>query len=127
MAHPASAYNSDMPLDPITATIVGSIIGSAMNQMGNTSPPSESVPAVGVPRILPEGTTKGQMVVASPTSASVDGQPMILAPGVQIRDPFNMAVLPGMIQQPVPVRYLTDPSGAIARVWILSAQEASQP
>jgi hypothetical protein len=83
--------------------------------------------AVGVPRTIPEGTVAGSMVVSSPTSASVNGQPMILSPGVQIRDPFNMMVLPGMIQQPVPVRYLTDPSGAIARVWILSAQEASQP
>jgi len=123
----ASVYNGGMPIDPITATIVGSIIGSAVNQMANTAPPSASVPAVGVPRNLPEGTTKGQMVVSSPTNASIDGQPMLLAPGVQIRDPFNMVVLPGMIQQPVPVRYMTDPSGAIARVWILSGQEASQP
>jgi len=27
----------------------------------------------------------------------------------------------------VPVRYQTDPTGAISRVWILSAQEAAQP
>jgi hypothetical protein len=46
---------------------------------------------------------------------------------VQIRDPYNMTVLPGMIQRPVPVRYITDPAGAISRVWILSAQEAAQP
>ena len=50
---------------------------------------------------------------------------MALAPGVQIRDPFNMLVLPGMIQRAVPVRYQMDVSGAIAKVWILSQQEAA--
>jgi hypothetical protein len=46
---------------------------------------------------------------------------------VQIRDPYNMVVLPGMIQRPVPVRYQTDLAGFVTRVWILSAQEAAQP
>jgi hypothetical protein len=77
--------------------------------------------------MLPENTTKADMIVASPTSAMVDGRPMVLAPGVQIRDPFNMMVLPGMIRQTVPVRYQTDISGAISKVWILSQREAAQP
>jgi hypothetical protein len=121
-----SVYNGGMPLDPITSAIVTSIIGSAMQQMSGPSAPSAAMVAVGVPRTLPDGTMAGNMVVSSPTNASIDGQPMLLSPGVQIRDPFNMVVLPGMIQQPVPVRYLTDATGAIAKVWILSAQEASQ-
>jgi len=70
---------------------------------------------------------KGEMVVSSPTSAMVDGKPMVLAPGVQIRDPYNTVVLPGMIQRLVPVRYQVDMSGAISKVWILSQQEAAQP
>lgn len=70
---------------------------------------------------------KGEMVVSSPTSAMVDGKPMVLAPGVQIRDPYNTVVLPGMIQRLVPVRYQIDMSGAISKVWILSQQEAAQP
>ena len=127
MSWPISVYNGRMPLDPITSAIVSSIIGSALQQMSTPSAPSSPMVSVGVPRTLPEGAIAGSMVVSSPTSASVNGQPMVLSPGVQIRDPFNMVVLPGMVQQPVPVRYITDPSGAIARVWILSAQEASQP
>lgn len=116
-----------MPLDPITSAIVGSVVGSALNEMSNLPPPGSPVPIEGVPRVLPENTLKGELVVASPTSASVDGRSMMMAPGVQIRDPFNMTVLPGMIQRPVPVRYQTDVSGAISRVWILSAKEAAQP
>jgi hypothetical protein len=127
MSGPVSVYNGRMPLDPLTSAIVSSIIGSAMQQMSSPAAPSSPMVSIGVPRTIPEGTVMGSMVVSSPTSASVNGHPMVLSPGVQIRDPFNMVVLPGMIQQPVPVRYLTDPSGAIARVWILSAQEASQP
>ncbi len=127
MSWPVSVYNGRMPLDPLTSAIVSSIISSAMQQMSSPSAPSSPMVSVGVPRTIPEGTVAGSMVVSSPTSASVNGQPMVLSPGVQIRDPFNVMVLPGMIQQPVAVRYLTDPSGAIARVWILSAQEASQP
>jgi hypothetical protein len=51
----------------------------------------------------------------------------MLAPGVQIRDPFNTVVLPGQIREPVPVRYQMDTSGAINKVWILSQREAAQP
>jgi hypothetical protein len=127
MSGAGSVYNGGMPIDPITSAIVGSIIGNAVDQIRSLPPIAPPVPAVGLPRILPSGTTKGEMQVASPTSASVDGRPMVLAPGVQIRDPYNMTVLPGMIQRPVPVRYITDPAGAISRVWILSAQEAAQP
>jgi hypothetical protein len=114
-----------MPLDPITSAIVSSVIGSAVQEIANAPGPSSPVPAVGIPRILPEDTKKGELMVASPTSGSIDGQPVALAPGVQIRDPFNMLVLPGMIQRAVPVRYQMDVSGAVAKVWILSQQEAA--
>ncbi|MBK9954426.1 MAG: hypothetical protein IPP18_04605 [Rhodocyclaceae bacterium] len=114
-----------MPLDPITSAIVSSVIGSAVQEIVNAPGPSSPVPVAGIPRILPDDTKKGELMVASPTSGSIDGQPVALAPGVQIRDPFNMLVLPGMIQRAVPVRYQMDVSGAIAKVWILSQQEAA--
>lgn len=116
-----------MPLDPITSAIVSSIIGNAVQEIANRPPPTAPVPAIGIPRMLPENARKGELTVASPTSAAIDGQPMVLAPGVQIRDPFNTMVLPGMIQRPVPVRYQTDMTGAISKVWILSVQEAARP
>jgi hypothetical protein len=116
-----------MPLDPITSAIVSSVIGSAIQEIANLPPPTSPVPDVGIPRILPDESKKGELTVASPTSAAIDGQPMLLAPGVQIRDPYNTLLLPGMIQRPVPVRYQTDLSGAISRVWILSQQEAAKP
>jgi hypothetical protein len=116
-----------MPIDPITAAIVGSVINSALGEIASVPPPTSPVPLEGVPRMLPQDTIKGEMIVGSPTSAMVNGRPMVLSPGVQIRDPFNMMVLPGMIRQIVPVRYQTDVSGAISKVWILSQREAAQP
>lgn len=116
-----------MPVDPITAAIVGSVVGSMIQEIANAPGPVSPVPIEGVPRTLPENTTKGAMQVFSPTSAAVDGQMKLLAPGVQIRDPFNTVVLPGQIRELVPVRYQMDVSGAISRVWILSQREAAQP
>lgn len=114
-----------MPLDPVSAAIVTTVIGSAVQEIANLPPPSSPLPDVGVPRTLPGDTKIGEMTISSPTNAIVDGQPMLLAPGVQIRDPFNALVLPGMVPRAVPVRYQTDLSGAISRVWILSRQEAA--
>jgi hypothetical protein len=117
-----------MPLDPVTAAIAASVVGAAMQQIANLPPPgTANVPAVGVPRMLPGGTSKGTMVVSGPLAASIDGKPMSLAPGVQMLDPFNVYLMPMMVQRPVPVRYLVDLTGAITHVWILSGQEAAQP
>jgi hypothetical protein len=116
-----------MPVDPITAVIVGSVVNSVVQEIASLPPPGSPVPIEGVPRTLPANTLKGEMQVFSPTSASVDGQMKVLAPGVQIRSPFNTVVLPGEIRQAVPVRYQMDMSGAISKVWILSQQEAAQP
>lgn len=116
-----------MPLDPISAAIVGSIVNNVIQDIANLPPPGSPVPIEGVPRMLPENTIRADMIVYSPTTAAVNGEMMPLAPGVQIRDPFNTVVLPGMIRQVVPVRYQTDVSGSIAKVWILSQREAAQP
>lgn len=117
-----------MPVNAVIPALIGSIVGGAAQEIASVpGPGSPVVPEVAIPRMLPQGTAKGEFAVLGPANAEVDGKPMLLAPGVQIRDPFNMVVFPAMIQRPVPVRYLTDPAGAINRVWILSAQEAAQP
>lgn len=119
-----------MPVSPLIPALIGSIVGNAADEIAALPPQgSAGSPAVMMapPRLLPPGTLKGQLMVRGPMSAEIDGKAMMLAPGVQIRDPLNMMVLPGMIQRPVPVRYLLDPAGSVHRVWILSAQEAAQP
>lgn len=126
-ACPQPVYNIGMPIDPITATIVGTVVGNMMREAATAPGPGSPVPIEGVPRTLPENTIKGVLRVVSPTDAVLDGKPVLLAPGVQIRDPFNLVVLPGQIRELVPVRYQMDMSGAISKVWILSQREAAQP
>ena len=123
---PLSVYNAGMPLDPISAAIISSVVGNVIQEIANLPPPGASnVPVEGIPRVLPENTVRADMQVFSPTTAAVNGQMMLMSPGVQIRDPFNMVMLPGQLGGILPVRYQTDPSGAISKVWILSQREAA--
>jgi hypothetical protein len=116
-----------MPLDPISSAIINAIIGSAVQQIASLPPASAPATNVAAPTALPQGLLQGVLSVSSPTTGQIDGKAVTLSPGVQIRDPLNMMVLPGMIRQPVLVRYQTDFAGYVSRVWILSAQEAAQP
>jgi hypothetical protein len=114
-----------MPVPAIISAIVSSIINNAVEMITAPAPPS--VVTITLPgRALPQDTTRGDMVVLGPMSVEISGQSMVLAPGAQIRSPANMIVMPSSILDPVPVLYVTDPTGAVSRVWILSAQEAAQ-
>jgi hypothetical protein len=53
----------------------------------------------------------------------LNGKPVRLSPGAQIRDPFNRLVLPAAIVEKTAVRYLVDRDGRVHRIWILSAEE----
>ena len=113
-------------MNPLIPALIGSIIDSAADQM--TAPPVVVPPhQQGIFRVLPPDAVKGVMSPPFQGMVEISGKTMPLSPGVQVRDPMNMVVMPMMIQGRVPVRYLTDPNGAVFRVWILSAQEAAQP
>lgn len=116
-----------MPVDPITAAIVGTVVGNVIGEVSTAPEPVAAVPVEGVPRMLPENTIRADMMFLDAATVSVNGQTMMLAPGAQIRDPFNMVVFPGQIRAMVPVRYQQDLTGAIAKIWILSQREAAQP
>lgn len=110
--------------DPITTAIVSSIIGSVVE--GALAPPPPQGVAAGIVRMLPQEAKSGEMQVpelGARWQVKIDGKTLPLSPGVQIRNELNMFVLPTMVQQPVKVRYLTDPTGMVYRVWILSGAE----
>lgn len=111
-----------MPLDPITTAIVSSVIGTAIESALAPSPP-----AVGIIRDLPGETQKGVMFPPANGLVKINGKIYLLSPGVLVRDDMNMLVFAENLQQPVKVRFTTDYSGAVQRVWILSAAEASLP
>ena len=113
-----------MPMDPITSAIVGSVIGSAVQGLLTPTP---TQPATGIIRALPTETKRGVMNPPWSGQVQIDGQIYPLSPGVVIRNELNMAIPPMMVQSPAPVRYQTDAFGAVYRVWILSAAEATLP
>jgi hypothetical protein len=112
-----------MPADPLVSAIVGSIVGSVID--GALVPPPP--PAMGIIRMLPDASKKGEMAPPWKGQVQIDGKTYLLSPAAQIRNELNMVIFPGMVQRPVKVRYQTDHSGAVHRVWILSSAEAALP
>ena len=113
-----------MPLDPISAALVGSLIGAAVE---TALTPAAPAPTSGLLRVFPAETQRGVMSAPADNRVSIDGRIYPLSPGVVIRNEFNQAIPPVMMPAPVLVRYQTDAAGAVQRVWILSAAEAALP
>lgn len=108
--------------DPITAAIIGSVIGSIVDGVG--TPPAVG-PTVAMVRTIPEDAKIGVMSPPVQWQVQIGGTTYPLSVGAQIRNELNMIILPTMVQTPVKVRYTTDITGAVVRVWILSSTEAS--
>ncbi|MFC5299964.1 hypothetical protein [Azospira restricta] len=120
-----------MPVPAILASMINSIVGSAVNTaMENAvyAPPAPPELGVAGARAFPDGTRKGEM--APPVGMMevvIDGKALPRAPGLLIRNQQNLIVMPGTIQEKVPVRYQLDPSGAVFRVWVLTRTEVAAP
>ncbi|MDO9242884.1 MAG: hypothetical protein Q7U32_03650 [Rhodocyclaceae bacterium] len=111
-------------MDPLTAAIVGSVLSSAVE--GLLTPAPDLAPQ-GIMRVLPAESQQGVLRTLGQGQVRIDSKTYPLSPGAQIRDASNMIVFPTMVPTPARVRYQLDFSGAVHRVWILSAAEARQP
>lgn len=111
-----------MPLSSVIPAILGSIIESAINQ-ASLPPPTPPGPAVGLIRNVPAAARVGDMAPPSLGTVYIDGQLLPLSPAAQIRDQNNLIVMPSVIAEPVRVRYLTEATGAVWRVWMLTPAE----
>jgi hypothetical protein len=79
-------------------------------------------------RAIPEDAKRGQIRHVREMIVEIDGEPARLSPGAQIRSPDNRIVLPTALPPDrVLVKYLSDPSGQVFRVWILTQEEAAKP
>ncbi|MBK8524199.1 MAG: hypothetical protein IPL58_08755 [Betaproteobacteria bacterium] len=120
-----------MPVPAILASMLNSIVGSAVNAaMENTVYAPPLPPELGVvgARAFPEGTKKGEMEpLQGMMEVVIGGKAFARAPGLQIRNQQNLIVMPATIQGTVPVRYQLDSSGAVLRVWLLTRTEIAAP
>lgn len=113
-----------MPLDPLSAAIVSSVLGAAVE---SALTPSAPAPTTGLVRFFPAEAQRGVMSASVDNQVHIDGRPYPLSPGVVFRNEHNMVIPPMLVPTPVLVRYQTDAYGAVQRVWILSAAEAALP
>ncbi|HJS38275.1 MAG TPA: hypothetical protein VJ789_09120 [Burkholderiales bacterium] len=84
-----------------------------------------AAPALAQLRTVPPDTKRGVMRHLQDMTVQIDQSTMRLAPGALIRDIHNRLVLPMAIPPGSVVKYRVDAQGQIARVWILTAEEAA--
>ena len=77
-------------------------------------------------RTIPKEAHYGQIRHLQEMYVEINGKPVQLSPGAQIRDTDNRLVLPTSLGEKSVVRYLLDGAGLVHRVWILSPLERAQ-
>ena len=85
-----------------------------------------ATPAVAQLRTIPQEAPRGDIRHLEAMVVELNGKPVQLSPGAQIRDTDNRLMLPTMLVQKSDVRYLLDGGGLVHRVWILTPLERTQ-
>ena len=83
--------------------------------------------AVAQVRQIPDSAKRGSIVHIQGALVEVDGQPMRLSAGAQIRSRDNLFIVPVSLPRGAPVKYTLDGSGQIHRMWVLTPEEAAAP
>jgi hypothetical protein len=79
-------------------------------------------------RPFPAQTKRGKMTPAPYPGIVIQGQSRQLAPGARIWNEDNLIQMPASLRgNDLVVNYTEDANGHIDRVWILNADEASEP
>src|SRR4051812_22253105 len=78
-------------------------------------------------RPIPADAKRAQMSHVSENIVEVNGQPVQLSPGAQIRDTMNRIIMPATLPPGSAVKYQLDSTGLVHRVWVLSPEEADKP
>jgi len=77
-------------------------------------------------RTIPKEAVRGDLRHLQAMYVELNGKPVQLAPGAQIRDADNRLVLPTTLVEKADVRYLLDGAGLVHRVWIMTPLERAQ-
>ena len=78
-------------------------------------------------RSIPAAAQRATLSHVQGMTVEIDGKRVELAAGAQIRDGENRILVPTAVPPGVRIKYLADAQGQVARIWILSPQEAAQP
>ena len=83
--------------------------------------------AIAQVRQIPDFAKRGNIVHIQETVVEIDGEPLRLSAGAQIRSRDNLFIVPMSLPPGALVKYTLDSSGQIHRVWVLTAEEAAAP
>ncbi len=126
-AHKAGklVYNGAMPLP---ASLIASVVSAILETISQTPDAVDRATYenyVNARKLPPE--VKQGLMIPPPGDGTIviGGKELLLSPIAQFRNPKNLFVTRMSIQEPVEIVYLTDRSGAVSRVWVLSAAEVS--
>ena len=79
-------------------------------------------------RQIPDTALRGVIRHVQSLVVSIDGTPVSLSPGSNIRDTNNLIIVPNALPPAGALAgYLLDVNGQIHRVWLLTPQEAAIP
>jgi hypothetical protein len=122
----AMTYNRRMPANLLIPALVSSLLDVMQPSAPAPQPDLTTIHTPGgVARPMPANTKKGQLTPGPAGAVIIDGNALPLSVAAQIRNENNLIVQPSTLRQPVTVRYQTDASGAVLRVWILTAAEVA--
>ena len=77
-------------------------------------------------RTIPKEAPRGEIRHLQGMYVELNGKPVQLSPGAQIRDTDNRLMLPTSLVEKLDVRYLLDGVGLLHRVWVLTPLERTQ-
>jgi hypothetical protein len=78
-------------------------------------------------RQIPDAAKRGNIVHIRESLVEIDGQPMRLSAGAQLRSRDNLLIVPVSLPPGAPVKYTLDGTGQIHRIWVLTPEEAAAP
>jgi hypothetical protein len=83
-------------------------------------------PAIAQLRTIPKEAPRGEIRHLQGMYVELNGKPVQLSPGAQIRDRENRLMLPTSLVEKFDVRYQLDGAGLVHRVWVLTPLERTQ-
>ena len=85
-----------------------------------------AVPAAAQLRTIPQDAKRAEIRHVQAYTVELNGQPVELLAGAQIRDASNRIIVPTALPAGALVKYRLDGQGRVRDVWILTPQEAAR-
>ena len=111
----------------LSASLIASIVSAILETVtqGSTVNAHQYEIYATTRTLPPEAKTGVMQPPQNDGTITIDGKSLPLTPGAQFRNPQNLVVMPMTIQDNRDVVYLTNDSGAVHRVWMITSAERS--